>query len=304
MEQIAAGVYVETKYESGNVGFVLTQTGVVCIDVPMLPSDVRDWRIQIASVTPKPIITLIQTDYDQIRIVGTCLFKVPLVAHDSTWDKMKMYSSEKMLGQINEMIEQDIGRTNWRARMPDITFSERLILHKGGREIHVIHGGGHSSATCMVFLPQENVILSGDLVFCNQHPTMNYAESKQWLSALNQLRKGPAEVIVPGHGPLCDKQATYPLSEYIRSMRAMVRKSFQSGRSKSETSSAVISEFFDFFPYDENDRDQVRLRIKGGSDRIYDEYRALAKARASKGKSSSRRSRSKKARALSAQKSS
>jgi hypothetical protein len=72
----------------------------------------------------------------------------------------------------------------------------------------------------------------------------------------------------------------------------MVRKSFQAGRSKSETSSAVIPEFLDAFPYKDSDREKVRARIKGGSDRIYDEYRALAKANAAKGKSSGKRTRS------------
>jgi cyclase len=293
MEQIAAQVYAETKYESGNVGFIITDAGLVCVDVPMRPSDARDWRIEIASVTQKPIIALIQTDYDQIRVVGTYLFKVPVIAHDHAWERMKIYSSEKTLNQINEMIAEETGRTNWKARMPDITFKDRLVLHKGGREIHVIHGGGHSSATCLVYLPEDNVVFSGDLVFSRQHPTMDFAETKQWLSALNQLRKMPADRIVPGHGSICDKEATYPLSDYIRDIRAMVRKNFQAGRSKSETSSTVIPEFFEFFPYDEAKRDQIRARIKGGSDRIYDEYRALAKANVARSRSPSKRTRAK-----------
>jgi glyoxylase-like metal-dependent hydrolase (beta-lactamase superfamily II) len=144
-----------------------------------------------------------------------------------------------------------------------------------------------------VHLPEENVVFSGDLVFSYQHPSMAYAETKQWLSALNQLRKMPVDVIVPGHGAICDKEATYPLSDFIRDLRATVRKSFQGGRSKSETSSSLIPEFLDAFPYDEGKRDQVRARIKGGSDRIYDEYRALAKANIARTKNSTRRTRSK-----------
>ena len=291
MKQVTSQVYAETKYRSGNVGFVVTSPGVVCVDVPMLPSDARDWRAQIATVTRKPIIAVIQTDYDQARVVGTYLFKVPLVAHDNTWDRMKLYSSEKMLNQINELIEQDTGQTNWQARMPDITFKERLILYKGDTEIHVMHGGGHSAATSLVYLPQERIIFSGDLVFSRQHPSMAQAETKQWLSALNQLRKIPAETIVPGHGEMCSTEDTHSLSDYIRDMRATVRKSFQAGRSKSETSSALIPEFFDAFPSTEAERDQVRARIKGGSDRIYDEYRALAKANVARTKGSTKRTR-------------
>ena len=51
------------------------------------------------------------------------------------------------------MIEADGGPGGWHARMPDITFSEQLLLHKGDQEIHVLYGGGHSCATSMVYLP-------------------------------------------------------------------------------------------------------------------------------------------------------
>jgi hypothetical protein len=47
----------------------------------------------------------------------------------------------------------------------------------------------------------------------------------------------------------------------------------------------------DAFPYDENQRDRVRQRIKGGSDRIYDEYRAVAKASATKSRAKKRNKR-------------
>ena len=42
----------------------------------------------------------------------------------------------------------------------------------------------------------------------------------------------------------------------------------------------MIAELLDAFPYADHERDERRQRIKGGSDRIYDEYRALAKASA------------------------
>ena len=79
MEQVAPRVYVESGYASGNVGFIVTGSGVVCIDVPMLPEDVRHWRAQIESVTDEPMLLLVQTDYDQERVVGTYWLDAPIV---------------------------------------------------------------------------------------------------------------------------------------------------------------------------------------------------------------------------------
>jgi cyclase len=281
MDQVAPNVYVH-GYQSGNVGFVQTGEGVVCIDSPMLPGDVRDWQSKIASVTQEPIVLLIQTDIDQARVVGPRFFDAAVIAHDASWDRLKIYTNEKMLGQINALVKADCSTKDWQVRMPDITFSQQLLLHKGEHEIHVLHGGGHSCATSMVYLPQHKLIFSGDLVFCSQHPTMNYAETRQWVATLDRIHRMPIEIIVPGHGPVCTRQAARPLANYIRNMRRRVRESFESGKSKSETSTVIIAEFLDLFPYTDRERDERRLRIKGGSDRIYDEYRARSKANANR----------------------
>jgi cyclase len=281
MEQVAAQVYVQ-RYRSGNVGFVHTGEGVVCIDSPMMPSDIRDWKAHIASVTPDPVVFFLQTDFDQARVVGSSFFDAALIAHDATWDRLKVYNSEKTLSQINALVESDGGSGNWHARMPDITFSDQLLLHKGDQEIHVLHGGGHSCATSMVYLPQHSLVFSGDVVFCNQHPSMSHAETEDWVATLERLSKMPLKTIVPGHGPVCTGKAAQPLADYIRELREQVRESFDSGKSKSETSAAMIAEFLDAFPYADHERDARRQRIKGGSDRIYDECRSQAKASATR----------------------
>ena len=279
MKEVAPGVFVETGYGSGNVGAIATGGGLVCVDVPMRPKDVHHWLAQLERATSEPVIMVVQTDYDRARVLSTGMFDVPLVAHDAAWSRMQMYGSEKVLSQINETLHGDSARRSWQVRMPGITFSERLVVHKGGRELHVLHGGGHSPATAMVYLPQDDLLFSGDVLFAGMHPTMSHAVTQQWLSTLTSLRKMNVDRIVPGHGEVCEKTASYPLSEYIREMRAAVRRSFRSGRNKSETSSALIPQFMEAFPYEEHERDVVRARVKGGCDRIYDEYRAAARAR-------------------------
>ncbi|MFN2156607.1 MAG: MBL fold metallo-hydrolase [Anaerolineae bacterium] len=294
MKEIAPGVYVETGYSSGNVGAIATGAGLVCVDLPMRPKDAQHWLSQLDQVSGEPVVLLVQTDYDRTRVLSTGLLDVPLIAHDATWPRMRMYSSEKLLSQINEMLYGDSSLRRWQVRMPDMTFSERLMLHKGRHEIHVLHGGGHSPATCMVHLPEENLLFSGDVLYAGVHPSMSHAVTRQWLSALTGLRKMSVERIVPGPGEGCDKGASYPLSEYIRGMRAAVRRHFRAGRTKSETSSSVIPQFMDVFPYADHERDAVKNRVKGGSDRIYDEYRAAARAReaaAEAGQASRRRKR-------------
>lgn len=277
MKEIVPNVYVETKYASGNVGFVVTQTGVICIDMPAALEDAQQWYGKIRSITDLPVLFLIQTDYDQQRAAGQTLLDVPVIAHSAAWERLRVYKNEKKSSSGREAAGQAGDSDEGTMRMPDITFSERLILAKGEQELHIIHCGGHSPATCMVHLPEHRLVFTGDLVYNNMHPLMTHAMTKEWLLALNQLRKMMVDLVVPGHGTVCDKEATYPLSDYIRDIRAKVRRHFQAERSKSETAATLITEFMDAFPYKESERERVRRYIKSGSDRIYDEYRVAVK---------------------------
>jgi glyoxylase-like metal-dependent hydrolase (beta-lactamase superfamily II) len=141
----------------------------------------------------------------------------------------------------------------------------------------------------MVHFPDDRLIFTGDLVFNGRHPTMQYAQSKAWLTALNRLRKMAVDTIVPGHGPVADKEVTYPLSEYIREIRSIVRRSYRAGRSKSDTSKLVIPQLMDAFPYDRRVADRLSRQIKDSCNRVYDEYRAADRARGRRRKRGSRR---------------
>lgn len=274
MKEIIPGVYIENRYSSGNVGFIVTGAGVVAVDVPMRPDDARHWLDQIHQFTDEPLIALVQTDFDRERVVSTSLVDAPLIAHENAWDAMRReYGQGKLAAQIAGQLG------GWTVRLPDITFTERMILNKGRREICIMHAGGHSPASAMVYLPQERLIMAGNVVYKDRHPQMEYTQSRTWLAVLTWLRKMDVDLLVPGYGPVCDLEATYPLSDYIRSMRLLVRNNFRAGRSKSETSRLVISELMSAFPYDRAEQDHIRVLVKGGSDRIYDEYRTRKRTR-------------------------
>jgi cyclase len=262
---------------------------VVCVDIPTTPDQVSHWLSAIRQATDEPLISVVQTDYDLYRTASTHLLDVPIITHEAAWERMsRLYGRDKTIQQVKELLHTD---QEWQVRMPDITFTERLTLTKGSREICVLHGGGHSPATCMVYVSEENLMFTGDVVYNDMHPDMRFAESKAWLSALTRLRKVEVATLVPGHGAVCDRDATYSLSEYIRQIRAEVRRGFRSGRSKSETSRPIIAEFLDAFPYHQDQVEELRDRIKASSDRVYDEYRAIARKKA-KGKRAKRRRRS------------
>jgi glyoxylase-like metal-dependent hydrolase (beta-lactamase superfamily II) len=111
-------------------------------------------------------------------------------------------------------------------------------------------------------------------VVVGEHPSLGQSVSKQWLEVLTRLRKMSLTCIVPGHGPLCNVEATEPVSEYIRAVRSKVRSQYRSGRSKSEAA-VVINQMIDYFPYRPGDKSFVEKRIRAGISRVYDEMKVI-----------------------------
>jgi len=276
MEEIASGIYVKTDYEGANVGCILTDVGAIVVDTPLVPAEGKAWVAEVSKITDK-VLYVFNTDHHRAHIMGNQCFDAPVIAHEEAWKEISGYKDTfidrtknifkkqpEIAAQFDEIV----------LKKPEITFTGRLYLKKGGREIHFMHLGGHTPATSGVWLPNERILFAGDVVVVGEHPSLGQSISKEWLEVLTRLRKSSLAHLVPGHGPLCNVEATEPVSDYIRTMRAKVRGQYRSGRTKSEAA-VVINQMIDYFPYRPGDKSFVEKRIRAGISRVYDEMKAI-----------------------------
>jgi len=276
MQRIAPDVYVETVWPGINVGAIITSEGIILVDTPLIPEEAHLWRENLSAVSDQPIIYVINTDFHPDRVVGNRWFNAPVIAHEGVWEKARTYGNgfrQQLIDVLADECPQAVREmVTWRVTLPQLTFTARLTLYKGEQAVELIHVGGATPASSLVYLPEVRVVFTGDTVVHGMHPLGAQADSKQWLKALNTIRKMRVERIVPGRGPLGDKQDTYPLSEYIRQLRARVRRLYLAGRSKAEAS-VLVSEFLEYFPVPDDQRDTIRARVKGSVDRVYEEMK-------------------------------
>lgn len=277
MQQIEEHVYVETSYHGGNVGCIVTDQGPILVDTPMLPRENRHWRDQISRVASLPVLYVINTDYRQERILGNAFFDAPVVAHELAWEPMSEYDRD-FLEQLAEVLEPNDAESareimDLKLVLPQITFTERMMLAKGNPPLYLIHQGGHTPATIAVHLRDEQILFTGDNVTLNALPVLTEADTKQWLQTLTAIRKMRLDTLVPGHGPPCEVEATQQLSAYLRLVRDRVRRHYQAGHSKSELSS-LIPQLEDAYPIPKTEQKDLPARIKANLDRVYDEMRA------------------------------
>ena len=83
---------------------------------------------------------------------------------------------------------------------PTITLNQSMTLHRGGREIRLLHvGRGHTAGDVIVYLPKERIIATGDFLV-EGTSYMGDAYFTEWIESVEVLKKLDFDTVLPGHG--------------------------------------------------------------------------------------------------------
>lgn len=282
MEKIAPHVYVESGYRGCTVGAIMTPTGIICVDTPMLPADARHWREQLKHLTDKPVRYVIFTDGHRDRILGQQWLGGLVVAHEQTYEKMHSSSDAFRQQVVDFMLHhgapqaaEEISHTLQLA-LPEITIADggTLTLHLNKPRVIVRPVGGATPGSLWVELPDQGVAFVGDLVTLNTHPFMSEANTLLWLKRLTELRSAKyfAKKIVPGRGGVYHKEDAQKISTYLLDMRSRLQKLMTQHRGKID-SGELMPLFFDRFPVPHGENERVQRRIRTGLERVHEELR-------------------------------
>ncbi|HSS19424.1 MAG TPA: MBL fold metallo-hydrolase [Pyrinomonadaceae bacterium] len=145
--------------------------------------------------------------------------------------------------------------------LPTITVDERLTLHRGDRPIDILFlGRGHTSGDLVVHLPNEKIVITGDLVIYPV-PYIGNPQSHpgDWSVTLEKLIQLHATSIVPGHGPvLHDDSYVRQMARLLRSMKEQVEAAVGRGETLEQVRKSVnLDEFQKLFVGDSRMRRDV-----------------------------------------------
>ncbi len=275
-EELAAGVIINTHYRGCTPGAIQTEEGIILVDAPLIPQQALDWRAQIEDeFDDEPLLYMINTDHHRGHALGNQYFTpITVIAHERAHKEMSGYTEnfkDRVRNSFKREPEIQTQLDNIIIVPPDITFTNRAKLIRGTREVELIFVGGHTPATSLVWLPDEKICFVGDILWVDQHPYMAQGNTIEWLNALELIRELGAEQLVPGHGPVCEPDATHRVAEYINFMRRRVRDYYLEGKTKNEAKSGLVGEMVEWFPVPPERKAKIESQIKSGINRVFRE---------------------------------
>ncbi len=245
--KIAEGIYVfigaledVSAANGGNVinsGFIIGDDGVIVIDTGVNFQHGQKIQAAVKSKTGKPVVLVLNTHPHPENVLGDSVFAKPGVRVAAT------PASVQAMQQRCEICYKHVAGILGEAAMAgtEIVIPEALdeqttrrerTIEAAGRKLKLFHyGWGHTEGDLAVLDVKTGALFAGGLVSLDRIPVMMQAKVKPWIGALEQLRKVPIKILVPGHGPVAKPKRIDDTLHYLRGLLKSIEKQYRAGDS-------------------------------------------------------------------------
>ena len=116
-----------------------------------------------------------------------------------------------------------------KTKLPNLTFTDSLWIYGTKKTIKLIEfKNGHTQSDVVLFIPKDEVVFMGDLLFENRHPYLGHGNPNSWIKHLDEMITQPQmNAFVPGHGAVSNKSTLKLQKQYITEIQEMVVSSKQ-----------------------------------------------------------------------------
>lgn len=201
-----------------NAAFIILSDSVMVVDSHMTRAAARALLHEIGQITDKPVRYLVQTHFHEDHVGGNPAFPnmVDIIAHTRARAHLKRSNPTG-------------------AVLPNATVEDGIIFHRG-REVQIrFSGRGHTDGDLYVWLPEERILIAGDLVFNGYIGFLKDAYASEWAETLTKLIALNPQIVLPGHGEVADINALKIFRTYLWDFITEVKKKKDEGLSGGQT---------------------------------------------------------------------
>ena len=260
--KLSDNAYAYTAEGDPNTGVVIGDDAVMVIDTQATPVMAQDVIRRIREVTDKPIKYVVMSHYHAVRVLGASAYGAQqVIASQDTYDLIVERGAQDMKSEIERFprlfrsVETIPGLT-W----PTLTFTGKMTLWLGKLEVQLLQlGRGHTKGDTVVWLPQQKILFSGDLVEYGATPYAGDAYFQDWPKTLDNLAALQPVALVPGRGdalttPQLVRDGLAGTKAFVSELYASVKTGAAAGKNLNaiykDTHAALKSKYGQWVIYD------------------------------------------------------
>jgi glyoxylase-like metal-dependent hydrolase (beta-lactamase superfamily II) len=208
--EIGPGLFAYTAQGDPNSGVIVGDDSCMVIDAQATPAMAGRVIERVRQVTDKPIRYVVLSHYHAVRVLGASAYNAQsIIASQTTHDLIvergrQDWDSE--YGRFPRLFSdaESIPGLTW----PTLTFESGMSVFLGKREVRLLHlGAGHTAGDIVAYVPDAEVMFSGDLVEYHSACYCGDAYLREWPLTLDEIRDVDPQALVPGRGDALTSRA-------------------------------------------------------------------------------------------------
>jgi len=227
-----------SKENSGymvNSAVLIGDKGVVLIDTGFSDKIGQHLKKTIAGITAKPVTHVINTHHHGDHILGNTAFADAEIISSKKCRELVEKQGYEWIGRLENMTGKKYPDT--RPVPADTVYAAesrtRVTLQGIDMELW-IPAGSHTPGDMMVYLPQDKLLVSGDILVKKMIPSFVDARVGSWIDTLAKIQERDIDTVIPGHGPLMKMKDVKAMHQRMVKLYAGVEAGYQQGLMDSE----------------------------------------------------------------------
>jgi glyoxylase-like metal-dependent hydrolase (beta-lactamase superfamily II) len=170
------------------------------------------------------------------------------MAHESPKMLASLMKTAPGMGLTGEYFVHCFGRFEFNGitpKLPDVTFNGRLTRGVGNKSVELIEvGPAHTGGDTLAYVASDKTIFTGDILFIDGHPIIWAGPVENWISACDLIRELDVDAVVPGHGPVTDKNGAARVGDYLAYIAREAKTRFEAGLGAFEAARSIALDDF------------------------------------------------------------
>jgi glyoxylase-like metal-dependent hydrolase (beta-lactamase superfamily II) len=245
--EIGTDLYAFTAEGDPNSAVIVGEDGCLVFDAQATPAMANKVIERVRAVTDKPIKYVVLSHYHAVRVLGASAYKAQaVIASQETYRLVAERGQQDWdseYGRFPRLFQdaQSIPGLTW----PTLTFEGEMSIYLGKREVRLMQlGAGHTSGDIVAWVPDAEVMFSGDLIEYHSACYCGDAHLREWPATLNEIRAFNPKAIAPGRGDALKGLATgrdaiAMTRDFVTTLYGAAESAVAKGRNLKETMAAT-----------------------------------------------------------------
>lgn len=216
---------------NSNSAFVVTKAGVIVFDTGSSAAIGSAIKETVSAITDQPVRWIVNSHSHGDHWLGNSVFKGTVEAiYASAQVKDRIAANgESWVDRFHAMTEGATGRSP--ITPPDTMVGGKTDLVLGGVKVSLLlSGDSHSPGDVLMWLPENRVLVAGDVVYSDRMPSTGDSNLAQWIKTLDEIVAMNPGVVVPGHGKVTDPAGVKRLRDLLQAFWSAVERGFKAGK--------------------------------------------------------------------------